>query len=124
MYFNPEIERYYRACRMNQTTYYCDILRNIDIVLKEDQLPSTRSGMPLVLVPNYIPTQYEMEQDDIHCIIQYLNKHTNRAASEMQIMPENTCKAMLTLMTLLFPGSEILTTSLTWISVLTMSAPF
>ena len=68
MYFNPEMSDKYQSNIEQYTRYYSDLVRCIDIYLKEDQLMCTKLGFPLVPVPSYLPNMHELECRDVRNI--------------------------------------------------------
>ena len=84
--FNPEMAQQYKANRAKYVTYFTNIVRHIDCNLQEDQLTCTRLGFPLVSVPTYLPNQYELEQNDMHCIDKAVHAETREAEHDMQVI--------------------------------------
>ena len=65
-------------------------MRHIDVYLQEDQLTCTRLDFPLVSVPMYLPNNYKLEQNDVHCIENSVYAESRETEHEMLvIMNEN-----------------------------------
>ena len=67
-------------------SYFSNIVRNIDVYLQEDQLMCTRLGFPLVPVPMYLPSNYELEQNDVRCIENAVYAEAREAEHKMLII--------------------------------------
>ena len=61
----PQSAAEYRSKQTEQASYYEKIIRNIDIVLQMDQVACIHEGLPQVPSPRYVPTQDELENDNI-----------------------------------------------------------
>ena len=86
LFFNPEMIEQYKACRAKYIMYFAGIVCNIDIYLQEDQLTWTRSCLPLVPVPTYMPNSYELEQIDAKQIESAVHADMQTADDEMYII--------------------------------------
>ena len=69
-----------------QTAYYEDIIKNIDIVLQLDQVACIHEGLPQVPSPRYIPSRDELENNNIKLILQTAHGDTDISDKEVQII--------------------------------------
>ena len=63
-------------------------MRHIYNYFQEDQLIHTRLAFPLVPVPTYLPNNYELEENDVHCIENTVYTETREAEHEMMVIME------------------------------------
>ena len=69
-------------------TYFTNIVRHLDVYFQEDQLMHTKIGLPLVPVPTYLPSNYKLEQNDVHLIENRVYTETRDLEWEMMIIME------------------------------------
>ena len=86
MYFNPEMSEKYQSNTNRYIRYYTNIIRQIDIFLKEDQLMHTKLGFPLVPAPSYLPNMYELGHSDVRKIDDTASTEVKRMENEMMVI--------------------------------------
>ena len=92
IFFNPEMEEQYSHNCDKYLNYFTQIVQNIDIFLKEDQLICTKTGFSQVPVPGYLPSSYDLEQTDPDQIIQMANEEVASTDKEMQAIMQSDNK--------------------------------
>ena len=125
VFFNPEMANQYQVSMTKYVSYFTNIVRNIDVYLQEDQLMCTRLRFPLVPVPMYLPSNYELEQNDVRCIENTVYTEAREAEHEMLIIMNDQKISMIMLIIVcivLFPGYTLLNL-MTWALVSTGSVP-
>ena len=75
-----------RSRQSEQAAYYENIIKNIDIVLQLDQVAHIHEGLPQVPSPRYIPSQVELENDNIRLMLQAAHGDADISDKEMQII--------------------------------------
>ena len=83
---HPEATAYYRSKQSEQALYYEKVIRNIDIVLQMDQVSRICESLTQVSSPRYVPTQEELENDNIRFILQSACGDADISDKEMQII--------------------------------------
>ena len=58
-----------RIRQSEQDAYYKNIIKNIDIVLQLDQVAHIHEGLPQGPSPRYVPSQVELENDNVKLIL-------------------------------------------------------
>ena len=86
MYFNLDMSDKYQSNIEQNTKYYSDLIRCIDIYLQEDQLMHTK--FPLVPVPSYLPNMHELECSDVRNIEDTAFAEVRHVESEMMVTME------------------------------------
>ena len=90
LFFHPEMIDQYKTNRTKYVTYFTNIVRHMDVYFQEDQLTHTKLGFPLVPVPTYLPSNYELEQNDVCCIENAVHMETREVEHEMMIIMEES----------------------------------
>ena len=62
----------------------------MDVYFQKDQPMHTKLGFPLVPVPTYLPSKYELEQNDVHRIDNTVYTETSEVECEMMIIMEES----------------------------------
>ena len=86
IYFNPEMTEKYQNNTDRYIKYYTNIIRQIDIYLREDQLKCTKQGLPLVPAPSYLPNMYELGHSDVRQIDNRASTKVRRVENEMMVI--------------------------------------
>ena len=73
----------YTSKQTEIVSYYGKIIRNVNIVLQMDQVACIHEGLPQVPSPRYIPTQDELENENIRFILQSAHGDADVADKEM-----------------------------------------
>ena len=80
----PETAAEIRSRQSEQAKYYENIIENIGIVLQLDQVAHLHKGLPQVPSPRYVPSQVELENDNIKLTLWTACCNTDIADKEMQ----------------------------------------